>query len=81
MATLTFDEAAKSKMTNQLKSYVEQEFDLEIGQFEAEFFLDFIAENFAATFYNKGLADAQQAIHEKIENINDALYELELPEK
>ncbi|MEL0623106.1 DUF2164 domain-containing protein [Marinomonas arenicola] len=78
MSKLTLDSADKVKMTDQLKAYLEQEFDLSVGAFEAEFLLDFITDNFAATFYNKGLADAQQVMQEKIETFNDAIYELEM---
>lgn len=79
MSKLTLDEADKVKMTGQLKSYLEQEFDLSVGAFDAEFLLDFITDNFSATYYNKGLRDAQQVMQEKMETVHDALYELELP--
>lgn len=77
MAALKFDDDTKSKMLDKLKDYLEQELDTSIGSFEAEFFLDFIAEQFGATFYNKGLSDAQDAMMARIETINDAIYELE----
>ncbi|MDB4836973.1 DUF2164 domain-containing protein [Marinomonas sp.] len=77
MAELKFDDDAKSKMVDKLKGYFEHELDTTIGSFEAEFFLDFIAEQFGATFYNKGLTDAQDAMMARIDTINDAIYELE----
>ena len=78
MAKLEFDTDVKRKMTDKLKDYLEQELDTSIGSFEAEFFLDFIAENLGSTFYNKGLLDAQKAMMERVETINDAIYELEM---
>lgn len=80
MPILKFNDDEKQKMIETLKDYLDQELDTSIGSFEAEFFLDFIAKNFAATFYNKGLADAQEAMMGRIETINDAIYELELPD-
>ncbi|MCV2403029.1 DUF2164 domain-containing protein [Marinomonas sp. C2222] len=77
MPALQFDENDKKKMIDKLKGYLEDELDTSIGTFEADFFLDFIAENFAATFYNKGLSDAQDAMMARIETINDAIYDLE----
>jgi len=80
MAKLIFSDEEKKRMTGKLKDYLEQEFDTSIGAFDAEFFLDFIAEQFGGTFYNKGLSDAQAAMMSKIETINDAIYELEIPQ-
>ncbi|MBJ7537743.1 DUF2164 domain-containing protein [Marinomonas transparens] len=80
MAKLNFSDEDKSRMTSKLKNYLDQEFDMPIGTFEAEFFLDFIAEQFGAKFYNKGLSDAQEAMMGRIETINDAIYELEMAE-
>ncbi len=80
MAKLTFSEEEKNRMTGKLKDYLEQELDTSIGTFDAEFFLDFIAEQFGGAFYNKGLSDAQSAMMSKIDTINDAIYELEMPD-
>ena len=55
------------------------ELDQEIGAFEAEFLIDFFAEEVGAYFYNRGLYAAQSLFSQKIEEFADTLYELELP--
>lgn len=53
------------------------EFELDLGGFEAEFLLDFIAKEFGSSFYNKGLQDAQAVVLERMEVINEEIYALE----
>ena len=79
MSVLEFDQDEKDRLVPKLKRYMSEELDHDIGGFEAEFFLDFILQELGATFYNKGLHDAQQAMLERIETINDAIYDLEKP--
>jgi uncharacterized protein (DUF2164 family) len=52
-----------------LKKYVEENFDVEIGDLQADIFLNFISENLAKYYYNKGLADAQAFLFEKMEDL------------
>ena len=56
---------------------MEQELDIELGQFDAEFLLDFVSKEMGATFYNQGIYDAQALLQSKIETLSDAFYELE----
>ena len=67
----------KSVLVQKLQSYCSEEFDLELGQFDAEFFLDFIAKEFGAQFYNQGLYDAQAVLQSKLETITEAISEIE----
>lgn len=79
MADIEFTADEKAVLSQKLKKYVTEELDHEIGQFEAEFFLDFISEEIGGYYYNKGLSDAGSVIAAKFEDINDALYEIEAP--
>ena len=46
---------------------------------DAEFLLDFFAEEVGAYFYNRGLYDARAVVEQQVEAIGDALYEIEKP--
>lgn len=64
-----------------LSRYLKDELDLEVSGFDAVFLLDFITERLGPHFYNQGLYDAQAILHAKLEQISDAIYELEKPVK
>lgn len=72
---IEFSKEEKAQLSELLKRYVSDEFELELGQFEAEFFLDFIGEKLGGFFYNKGLVDAQTLVEQKVMEIGDSLYE------
>lgn len=50
-----------------------------MGQFDAEFLLDFFSEEVGSYFYNRGLYDAQTLLESKIETITEAFTEIEKP--
>ena len=60
-----------------MQRYVEEELDLEIGQFDAEFLLDFFAKEIGGYFYNRGLYDAQAVLEKNIEEIGESILQLE----
>jgi len=53
------------------------ELEIEVGGFDAEFLLDFFAEQVGCFYYNQGLADALSAIENKVQEFSDLVYELE----
>ena len=53
--------------------------DQELGQFDADFLLDFFTTELGAIYYNRGLFDAQALMAEKLELISEQIVELELP--
>ncbi len=79
MSEITFSKEEKEILVQKLKAYFETEMDQEVGQFECQFFLDFISQEIGAFYYNKGLSDAQAIVFSKIEDITDAFYEIEKP--
>jgi len=66
-------------LVHKIKHYFNQELDFDIGQFDAEFLLDFFSEEIGVYHYNRGLRDAQDIFSTKVESITDAIYELEIP--
>ncbi|KLN63676.1 DUF2164 domain-containing protein [Vibrio sp. VPAP30] len=77
MSKIEFTSQQKQTMSRELQRYMEDELEIEIGQFDADFLFDFIVSRFGAAFYNKGLADAQSIIERKIIDIGDEIYEIE----
>jgi uncharacterized protein (DUF2164 family) len=77
MARIELQAEIKAALVQRLQRYVETELKLEIGAFDAEFLLDFFAEQMAPTYYNQGLADALAAFEGKLEEVADAIYQLE----
>ena len=77
MSDIKFSREEKEILVQKLKTYFTTELDQDIGQFDCEFFLDFISEQIGAYYYNKGLTDAQTIITGKMADISDALYENE----
>ena len=78
MSQITFTEDEKSTLVDKIKNYFENELSQEIGQFDAEFLLDFFSKEIGAYHYNKGLRDAQDVFKNRVESITDAIYELEV---
>ncbi len=79
MAKIVFSKQEKEVLIHKLQRYFSAELDRDLGQFEADFLLDFIAGDIGAFFYNRGLQDAQALIVEKMESVADAIYEIEQP--
>lgn len=77
MTNITFSKEEKVLIVRKIKLYFSEELKQQIGQFDAEFLLDFISEEIGAYYYNRGLYDAQAALSEKLEDIQDAIYQLE----
>ena len=76
---IDFSNEEKEAMVAKLQRYFSDELDQEIGQFDAEFLLDFFAEEIGKLFYNRGLYDAQAMLESRMDNIVEAISELEKP--
>lgn len=76
---IKFTRTQNEAMVAKLQRYFINELDQDIGQFDAEFLIDFFAKEMGNAFYNKGLLDAQAVVNEKVLTISDAIYEIEQP--
>tara|TARA_Y100000034_G_scaffold10687_1_gene11185 strand:+ start:247 stop:486 length:240 start_codon:yes stop_codon:yes gene_type:complete len=76
---IEFSFKEKEALMDKIQKYMNDELDVEIGQFDAGFLLDFMTEQIGPAFYNKGVQDAQQVLDEKLDDIRHALYEIEKP--
>lgn len=79
MKPIEFNAHEKSILVDKIKDYFETELNQDIGQFDAEFLIDFISENMGNYYYNRGLADAQLAIRQKLDDIESDISSLEKP--
>lgn len=77
MSNIEFSTQQKEQLIILLQKYMQKELDVELGQFDADFLLDFIAKEMGNIFYNQGLYDAQTVLTDKVELITDAIYQLE----
>jgi len=73
MNTIEFTKEEREILVEKIKTYFESELNQDIGQFEAEFLIDFISENLGSYYYNRGLQDAQIAIRSKLDDVESEI--------
>ena len=67
MTTIEFTSQEKEQLVDKIQHYFLKELDQELGQFDADFLLDFFSEQMGVFFYNRGLYDAQRMLKKKAE--------------
>jgi uncharacterized protein (DUF2164 family) len=71
----------KERLLLKVQRHLSDGAEVELGRFEAEALVDLVAALIGPFYYNKGLRDAQALLARQVDQINDALYEIErLPE-
>ena len=58
MSDIELSPAHRDLLRERLSKYCEETFNLELEQFDAEFFVDFIATELGPLFYNAGIEEA-----------------------
>ncbi|GAB7127417.1 DUF2164 domain-containing protein [Silvimonas sp. JCM 19000] len=79
MADITFSAEQSRVLKHKLRRYLETELDIELGDFDAEFLLEFISKTFGAHYYNQGVVDAMAVLEDKMDVLRDGLLMLEKP--
>ena len=79
MAEVKLSKEKKEALVGKIKRYFDDELSLDIGQFDAEFLLDFFSRELGPYLYNQGLQDARAILESKLHDIDDAIYEIEQP--
>ncbi|MFC3095932.1 DUF2164 domain-containing protein [Alteromonas sediminis] len=77
MSKIELSPDAKSSIVEKIQDYFESELAQEIGQFDAEFLLDFFTREVGAYYYNQGLYDARAIFEERLSTIDDDIYAIE----
>ncbi|MGS4885593.1 DUF2164 domain-containing protein [Roseibium sp. MB-4] len=80
MPDLKLDKDTRARLNQQIRQYLSDELDTDIGNMEADFLIDFLTKSLGASFYNLGLKDAQALLARKMDDINDELYGMEQPD-
>lgn len=79
MSAITLSKEEKDILTHKLQKYLESELDIEMGQFDAEFLLEFFSKELGGYFYNRGLLDAQAIFDIKMDDVKESIYQAEVP--
>lgn len=79
MEKIGFDKDEKALLVRRLQRYFDTELGQPLGQFDAEFLLDFLSREMGAHWYNRGVRDAQALLAARLDDVQDALYQLEQP--
>lgn len=79
MQKIEFTTGERETLVKKIQSYFQEELDQEIGQFPAEFLLQFFTEEIGGYFYNRGLLDAQAVLEKRLDSIGEAIDELQAP--
>ncbi len=81
MSKIVFSKQEKEVIAARIKLYFRDKLDQEIGQFDAEFLLDFFAEEIGPYFYNHALEDAKEIFLNQMSLVDDALFDIQKPTK
>jgi len=76
---ISFTPEQKVQIVYKIKYHFNKELGEEIGQFDAEFLLEFFGKEIGPYFYNQGLHDAQGLLESQMDMIREALYTMEEP--
>ncbi len=79
MSNIEFSEDEKAVLVGKIKLYFKDELDQDIGQFPAQFLLDFFSEEIGPYFYNRGVYDAAAILSDRMDSVTESLFELEKP--
>jgi uncharacterized protein (DUF2164 family) len=81
MSRIELPKETQDALAKALSRFLKDELDLEVTGFDAVFLTDFIIETFGPHLYNQGLADAQALLGKKLDEIGEAIFQLEKPVK
>ncbi|MBV6802893.1 DUF2164 domain-containing protein [Xanthomonas campestris pv. lawsoniae] len=79
MTEIKFSEGERAAITRKIQLYFTEELKQQIGRMDAEFLLDFFAEEVRAYFYNRGICDAQAIVAKKLDDLGESIFQLERP--
>ncbi|MEM6512405.1 MAG: DUF2164 domain-containing protein [Pseudomonadota bacterium] len=79
MHRIEFSNGEKAVLVANIQAYFREELDQDIGQFPAEFLLEFFTREIGSVYYNRGLLDAQAVLQKRVDSIAEAIDELEQP--
>lgn len=81
MSDIKFTKEEKELLIPKIKMYLNEELDVDVGNFDAEFLLDFFSEEIGPYFYNRGIRDSLDMLENRMEEVKESIYVLEKPVK
>jgi len=81
LSEIKFTKEEKETIIPKIKMYLHEELDVDIGNFDAEFLLDFFSEEVGPYFYNRGIQDSLDMLDTRMEEVKESIYVLEKPTK
>ena len=78
-SVIKFSKEEKEQIIPKIKMYLSEQLNVEIGNFDAEFLLDFFSEEVGSYFYNRGLNDAIDMLDARMDEVKESIYVLEKP--
>lgn len=79
MQELKLTPEEKARLVPKLLSYLADELDVDAGQFDAEFLIDFLTREVGGALYNRGVLDAHAALSNHMDAFSEIIYQLEKP--
>ena len=81
MSEIKFSKEEKESLIPKIKMYLDEELDMEVGNFDAEFLLDFFSQEIGPYFYNRGIRDSLTMLDARMEEVKESICVLEKPVK
>lgn len=75
---ITLPKDTEARLVNSVKQYLAQELEADVGDLKASFFLAYILQEIGPVIYNQAVADVQAHLHEKITDLDTAVFEPEI---
>ena len=75
-----FSRKTKDELIHKIQAYFLKEMEQELGNFDAEFLLDFFSNNVGLYYYNQAISDVQTHLAGHMESLNERIDELEKPQ-
>lgn len=75
----SFSREMKDELVKHIQTYFSTEMSQELGNFEAEFLLDFFSEYIGPHYYNQAIRDVQKHLSGYVDTLNERIDELEKP--
>jgi len=80
MAGIQFSREQQDVLAADLQRWLLDNTSAEIGRFEAGFLLDHVSQLLGAYWYNQGVRDAQTVLARRVDDLQEALEQLEQAE-
>ncbi len=77
MPDIELNTQTREELSRRLQAYFSEELEVELAGFDAVFLLDFLTKELGPHFYNQGLYDAEAMLSKRMDDITEAIRELE----